>query len=119
MNLIPAKLINQDKDNLQLVLLDKKFQIKQTINKELKDENITVGLRPENLHITETDDFDWQSKAFVVENLGSNTFVYLESPNGPIIVECESDQNIKTGQLLKIKFDTNKFNLFNDHDSII
>ena len=40
-------------------------------------------------------------------------------PNGPIIVECESDQNIKTGQLLKIKFDTNKFNLFNDHDSII
>ena len=119
MNLIPAKLINQDKDNLQLVLLDKKFQIKQTINKELKDENITVGLRPENLHITETDDFDWQSKAFVVENLGSNTFVYLESPNGPIIVECESDQKIKTGQLLKIKFDTNKFNLFNDHDSII
>ena len=119
MNLIPAKLINQDKDNLELVLLDKKFQIKQTINKELKDENITVGLRPENLHITENDDFDWQSKAFVVENLGSNTFVYLESPNGPIIVECESDQNIKTGQLLKIKFDTNKFNLFNDHDSII
>lgn len=119
MNLIPAKLINQDKDNLELVLLNKKFQIKQTIKKELKDENITVGLRPENLHISETDDFDWQSKAFVVENLGSNTFVYLESPNGPIIVECESDQNIKTGQLLKIKFDTNKFNLFNDHDSII
>ena len=85
-----------------------------------KKENtdIIFGIRPEDIIITDSSDYDFQGKAFVVEKLGSNTFIYLDNEGDPIVVEASGDSLIKVGDDVKIKFDLNKTNLFNSSNKI-
>ncbi len=58
-------------------------------------------------------------KSFVVEKLGSGTFLYLEKEGDPLVVETDGDSKIKVGDMVKVGFDPNKCHLFNqDGESI-
>ena len=54
----------------------------------------------------------WESKVFVVEKLGSGTFLYLEKEGDPLVVETEGDSKIKVGDTVKVGFDPLKCHLF-------
>ena len=55
--------------------------------------NVTLGIRPEHLTINQQSDVIWEGNVFVIEKLGSGTFLYIEKENAIPI------QNIK---ILKI-----------------
>ena len=116
MNFIDAKINSKNADKIEINLLNKNFVLPKNIQSQLSSEKVKFGIRPEDIHLGESTDFDWESKAFVVEKLGSSTFVYLENEGETIVVECAGDCSIKSGDLIKVKFDLSKSHLFNQEN---
>ena len=61
----------------------------------------------------------WKGKVFVVEKLGSGTFLYLEKEGEPLVVETDGDSKIKVGDTINVAFDQNKCHLFNSNKGLI
>ena len=112
MNFIPAKLISNDENKTEIEFLGSKYKINKKLTQFSENQNITFGVRPENIHLSYDENFNWESKAFVVEKLGSSTFLYLESQNEPIVVECSGDNTIKAGENVRVNFDFEKISVF-------
>ena len=64
--------------------------------------------------INQEGDASWESKVFVVEKLGSGTFLYLEKEDEPLVVEVAGDSNIKVGDTVKIGFNASRCHLFDN-----
>ena len=71
-----------------------------------------LGIRPEHLIINEESDGSWESKVFVVEKLGSGTFLYLEKEGEPLVVQTDGDSNIKVGDTVKVGFSASRCHIF-------
>ena len=112
MNFIPAKLISNNENKTEIEFLGSKYKINKKLTQFSENQNITFGVRPENIHLSYDENFNWESKAFVVEKLGSSTFLYLESQNEPIVVECSGDNTIKAGENVRVNFDFKKISVF-------
>ena len=61
----------------------------------------------------------WTGKVFVVEKLGSGTFLYLEKEGEPLVVETDGDSKIKVGDTINIAFNPDKCNVFNSYEEVI
>jgi len=72
----------------------------------------SIGIRPEHLTVNGESDGSWESKVFVVEKLGSGTFLYLEKEGEPFVVETEGDSKIKVGDTVKVGFSSSRCHLF-------
>jgi len=119
MNFIPAKFLSSSDEKTEIETFGTKLVIPKKV-KSQTPEKITFGIRPEDIHLTSDTNYDWESKAFVVEKLGSNTFIYLEYQNEPIVLEAPGDSDIKVGDTVKVNFDLEKSNIFNsDNTNII
>ena len=75
-------------------------------------DEVTLGVRPEHLTVNQKASSSWESKVFVVEKLGSGTFLYLEKEGEPLVVETEGDSNIKVGDTVKVGFPAGRCQLF-------
>ena len=75
-------------------------------------DSVNLGIRPEHLLVNQDSDGSWESKVFVVEKLGSGTFLYLEKDGEPLVVETEGHSNIKVGDTVKVGFQSNRCHLF-------
>ena len=75
-------------------------------------DDIQLGIRPEHLLLNEDGDANWESKVFVVEKLGSGTFLYLEKDGEPLVLQAEGDTNIKVGDTIKVGFLSSRCHLF-------
>ena len=117
MNFVNGKILSVDQNKVEINILGSKIRISKKINSN-ENSDIIFGIRPEDIIITDGSDYDFQGKAFVVEKLGSNTFIYLDNEGDPIVVEASGDSLIKVGDDVKIKFDLNKTNLFNSSNKI-
>ena len=113
MNFIPAKFISKNKNDIEIEFLNSKFIFNYENDINFKKEELIVGIRPENIHVSFDNDYNWRSKAFVVEKLGSSTFIYLDSHVEPVVVECDGDISVKTGDIINVKFNFEKIILFN------
>ena len=78
-------------------------------------DQLQLGIRPEHLLVNQEGDASWESKVFVVEKLGSGTFLYLEKEDEPLVVQAEGDSNIKVGDTVKIGFLKSRCHLFNNN----
>ena len=47
-------------------------------------DQVQIGIRPEHILVNQEGDASWESKVFVVEKLGSGTFLYLEKEGGAL-----------------------------------
>ena len=112
MNFINAKILSSSSKSYEISFLDS-VKIKLNKNgKEFKDnEDVILGVRPEHLSVSNSNS-KWEGKVFVVEKLGSGTFLYLENVNEPIVVQTEGDTKIKTGDKIKIGIDLSKCHIF-------
>ena len=114
MNFIPAKFISKNKNDIEIEFLNSKFIFNYENDINFKKEELIVGIRPENIHVCFDNNHHWRSKAFVVEKLGSSTFIYLDSQVEPVVVECDGDISVKTGDIINVKFNFEKIILFNE-----
>ena len=86
--------------------------IPKTSNTSSDGDKVTLGIRPEHLTVNSKSKSSWESKVFVVEKLGSGTFLYLEKEGEPLVVETVGDSKIKVGDTVKVGFDPLKCHLF-------
>jgi ABC-type sugar transport system ATPase subunit len=113
MNIISSKLLSSDNKSTEVDLFGStKISINKTLSSASSGDDINIGIRPEHLLINQDADASWESKVFVVEKLGSGTFLYLEKEGEPLVVETEGDSNIKVGDTVKVGFTASRCHLF-------
>ena len=113
MNFISSKITSKSGDKTEVDLMGSaKISIPKTSASASEGDSVELGIRPEHLTVNADGDGSWESKVFVVEKLGSGTFLYLEKDGEPLVVETDGDSNIKVGDTVKVGFDAARCHLF-------
>jgi len=112
MNFISTKILTSGNQTEVDLLNSSKLLVQKDSSGMSVGQNIQLGIRPEHLLINQDGDASWEGKVFVVEKLGSGTFLYLEKEGEPLVVQAEGDSNIKVGDTVKIGFLGSKCHLF-------
>ena len=113
MNFISSKIISTNNNATEVDLFSSsKISVPQTSPNASIGDSVKLGIRPEHLLINQVGDANWESKVFVVEKLGSGTFLYLEKDDEPLVVETVGDSNIKVGDTVKVGFTASRCHLF-------
>ena len=120
MNFLKTKILSKISGNLEVdVMGSGKLTISTNSSNILESDSITLGVRPEHLLINEKSDAEWEGKVFVIEKLGSGTFLYIEKENEPLVVSVEGDPNINVGDNVTVGFNAKRCHLFDKNGSII
>ena len=115
MNFISTSIISKsDKTTEVDIFGSSKITIPKTSATASEGDKLFIGIRPEHLLVNQNGDASWESKVFVVEKLGSGTFLYLEKEGEPLVVEAEGNTNIKVGDTVKISFTAERCHLFDN-----
>jgi ABC-type sugar transport system ATPase subunit len=115
MNFISSKILSTSDNSTEVDLFEsKKISIPKTSPNGNNGDVVQLGIRPEHLLINQDGDASWESKVFVVEKLGSGTFLYLEKKGEPLVVETEGDSNVKVGDTVKVGFTASRCHLFDN-----
>ena len=75
-------------------------------------EEITLGIRPENLIVNGTTKIFWESRVELVERLGSESLVYLSQTDHPLIAQINCQTSIQAGDMVKVGFHLNACSIF-------
>lgn len=108
MNFLPGVFVKQNRAN-SLRLADGKFIALSDIIDAQDGDQLTLGLRPENITRGQS---DISMHVRSVEPLGSHTLAIGFIGQSPVTVELESHDKIKAGELLPLQFDLSKSHLF-------
>jgi|TARA_E500000075_G_scaffold88738_1_gene80209 ABC-type sugar transport system ATPase subunit len=113
MNFISTKITSKSQDKTEVDLMGSStINISKTLSSANEGDAVMLGIRPEHLIINEESDGSWESKVFVVEKLGSGTFLYLEKEGEPLVVQTDGDSNIKVGDTVKVGFSASRCHIF-------
>ena len=113
MNFINSKIISTSQDKVEIDIMgSRKLSIPAFDSISTIGDSITLGIRPEHLLYNRESDSVWEGKVFVIEKLGSGTFLYVEKNNNPLVVAAEGDTNVKVGDTIKVGFNVNRCHLF-------
>ena len=113
MNFVDSKILSSTNDSTEIDIFGtSKITIPKTSSNSSNGDSVTLGIRPEHLLVNQDGDASWESIVFVVEKLGSGTFLYLEKDGEPLVVETEGDSNIKVGDTVKVGFTASRCQLF-------
>ena len=116
MNFISSKILSTASNATEVDLFGSaKISIPKVQENISEGDNVSLGIRPEHLLINQEGDASWESKVFVVEKLGSGTFLYLEKDGDPLVVQTEGDSDIQVGDTVKIGFTASRCHLFDQH----
>ena len=120
MNFISTRILKKSSQSISIDLLGQKsFLLKKTSTNLKTGDEITLGIRPEHLKVSKSLNDAWTGKVFVVEKLGSGTFLYLEKEGEPLVVETDGDSKIKVGDTINVSFNPKKCHVFNSHKQVI
>ena len=118
MNLISSKIIGKSNDKTELDLMgSSKITIPKSSSTASEGDLVMLGIRPEHLTVNQESDGSWESKVFVVEKLGSGTFLYLEKEGEPLVVQTEGDSEIKVGDIVKVGFSSSRCHIFDSSNN--
>ncbi len=113
MNFISTIISSKTADITEVeVLGSSKIKVPKTSTVASEGDTVQLGIRPEHLLVNQDSDAMWEGKVFVVEKLGSGTFLYLEKEGDPLVVETEGDSNIKVGDTVKVGFQASRCHIF-------
>ena len=113
MNFISSKILSKSSDATEVDIMGmSKISVSKMSASSSEGDSVTLGIRPEHLVVNGDADGSWESKVFVVEKLGSGTFLYLEKKGEPLVVETEGNSSIKVGDTVKIGFTAESCHLF-------
>ena len=115
MNFIDSKILSKNAKSTEVDIMGSgKLNVPKIFENIQEGDNIKIGIRPEHLILNAGSDALWESKVFVVEKLGSGTFLYLEKEGDPLVIQTDGDTNVKVGDTVKIGFDPYRCHLFNN-----
>ncbi len=115
MNFIDSKILSKSSKSSEVDIMGTGKLIVPKISENTKEgDSIKIGIRPEHLILNAVSDSLWESKVFVVEKLGSGTYLYLEKEGDPLVVQTDGDTDIKVGDTVKIGFDPFRCHLFDN-----
>ncbi len=115
MNFIDSKILSKSSKSSEVDIMGTGKLNVPKISENIKEgDSIKIGIRPEHLILNGKIDSLWESKVFVVEKLGSGTYLYLEKEGDPLVVQTDGDTNIKVGDTVKIGFDPFRCHLFDN-----
>ena len=113
MNFISSKILSKNSNGTELNLLGStKINVPKKSPNSLEGDMVLLGIRPEHLLVNKDSDANWESKVFVVEKLGSGTFLYLEKEGEPLVVQTTGDSNIKVGDSVNVGFEASRCHIF-------
>ena len=120
MNFIKTRILKKSSQSISIDLLGQKSFLLKKISTNLKTgDEITLGTRPEHLKVSKDLKNAWTGKVFVVEKLGSGTFLYLEKEGEPLVVETNGESKIKVGDTINVAFNPEKCHVFDSDKSVI
>ena len=118
MNFINTTIVSSNTKSTKVDLFGSSdIVIPKTSKTSSSGDQVTLGVRPEHLLVNKKSSSSWESKVFVVEKLGSGTFLYLEKEGEPLVVETDGDSKIKVGDTVKVGFDADKCHLFDSSNN--
>ena len=113
MNFISTSITSKNENETEVDIFgSSKIIIPKTSPTASEGDHVKLGIRPEHLLVNQNGDSSWESKVFVVEKLGSGTYLYLEKDDEPLVVEAEGDTNIAVGDTVKVGFVATRSHLF-------
>ena len=115
MNFISSKIIKSGNESEVDLFNTAKLVLPINSSDSNDGDGVQLGIRPEHLLVNQDGDANWEGKVFVVEKLGSGTFLYIEKEGEPLVVEAEGDSSIKVGDTVKVGFVASKCHLFDDN----
>jgi len=119
MNFINSKILNNKEGIIDIDIMGKTSLSVETNSSKISNSlPLTLGIRPEHLTINQNADAEWNGKIFVIEKLGSGTFLYLEKEGEPLVVAVEGDTDLKVGDIVKVGFNSKKCHLFSGKDLV-
>ncbi len=77
-------------------------------------QRVEMGVRPDNLSVVAPEAGQIRGRAAIVEYLGNISHVYVESPDGPLVVELAKDHAIAPGQLVGLTIDPDRAHIFDE-----
>lgn len=80
--------------------------------KHMLGEEVTVGVRPEDMRIVSADESGFDSEVQVYEMLGSESYLYFEHDGGDVAVRTEAGTAIRKGDVVRFGFDMEHVHLF-------
>jgi len=114
MNFLNGKIINNG--NLFFVFQDVlKFKLPDSFSKYLDGlaiQNVTLGIRPENINIADDENNLYSTKIDVVEPMGSETFLYFTIGSAPFVARVSSSLRLNAGDKIGVKFNYDKIYFF-------
>ena len=117
MNFIESKVLSKNDNETEVDIFGStKLIVPKSSDNTSAGDTVQLGIRPEHLIINEDADANWESRVFVVEKLGSGTFLYLEKDGEPLVVEAEGDTNIKVGDRIRVGFKSSRCHLFDSNN---
>ena len=120
MNFIESSVISKNSNSSEVDILGSgKLSIPKAQINISEGDKIKIGIRPEHLEINQISDVVWEGKVFVVEKLGSGTFLYLEKDGEPLVVQTDGDTKIKVGDTIKVGINSSRCHIFNEKGSSI
>ena len=116
MNFINSKVISSNSSGTEVEISGQgKIIVPKTSDKVSPGDSVKIGIRPEHILIN-TGEKCWNSKVFVIEKLGSSTFLYLEKEGEPLVVQTDGASKVNVGDNLSLSFDLNKCHLFDSNN---
>ena len=116
MNFINSKVISSNSSGTEVEISGQgKIIVPKTSDKVSPGDSVKIGIRPEHILIN-TGEKCWNSKVFVIEKLGSSSFLYLEKDGEPLVVQTDGENSAKIGDNLSLSFDLNKCHLFDENN---
>ena len=113
MNFIDSKILSNNNNKTEVDLMGTaKINIPKKSKTSSVGDNIKIGIRPEHLTINQNAEAKWEGKVFVVEKLGSGTFLYIDKDGEPLVVQTGGDTNIKVGDKIEVGFNSVRCHLF-------
>jgi ABC-type sugar transport system ATPase subunit len=73
---------------------------------------VEVGVRPEHVRITAVGQGHLPGTVSVLEQLGNTSYVYLDTPAGPVIVEADPTLEAAAGTVVGLEVDTARLHVF-------
>ena len=117
MNFIKAKVVNRNANEAQ-ILINNHSEITIKINSDLRiGDDVTVGIRPEHLFISENNGL-LDAKLQFVEELGHAKYAYFEATydkenEDKITLQLAPEFNAKIGENHRLSFDLSHIHVFN------
>ena len=113
MNLIKAHIFGKSVDifNIEINETVEEISIQSGLNLK-PGEEVTLGIRPENLIVNGTTEICWESRVELVERLGSESLVYLSQSDHPLIAQINCQTSIQSGDMVKVGFHLNACSIF-------